>query len=59
MRSAISSQSMVSQESRSSRVRIEMDGRTKPLVPEFTIKGAMKDQIDQMASALRERLREA
>jgi carbon monoxide dehydrogenase subunit G len=41
------------------RVRIEMDGRTKPLVPEFTIKGAMKDQIDQMARALREQLRDA
>lgn len=38
------------------RVRIAMDGRTKPLVPEFTIKGAMKDQLDQMARALRERL---
>ncbi|MGH7338068.1 MAG: hypothetical protein ACREI7_10840 [Myxococcota bacterium] len=42
----------------STRVRIEMDGRTKALVPEFTIKGAMRDQIDQMARALRERLQE-
>jgi hypothetical protein len=41
------------------RVRIEMDGRTKPLVPEFTIRSAMKDQLEQMASALRERLKEA
>ena len=40
------------------RVRIEMDGRTKALVPEFTIKGAMRDQIDQMARALRDRLEE-
>ena len=40
------------------RVRIAMDGRTKALVPEFTIKGAMRDQIDQMARALRERLEE-
>jgi hypothetical protein len=38
------------------RVRIEMDGRTKPFVPEFTIRGAMRDQIDQMARALREHL---
>jgi len=38
------------------RVRIEMDGRTKSLVPEFTIRSAMKDQLEQMASALRERL---
>ena len=42
----------------STRVRIEMDGRTKSLVPEFTIKGAMRDQIEQMARALRERLEE-
>ena len=41
------------------RVRIEMDGRTKPLVPEFTIRSAMKDQLEQMASALRERLDDA
>jgi carbon monoxide dehydrogenase subunit G len=41
------------------RVRIRMDGRTKGLVPEFTIKGAMKDQLDQMASALRQRLTDA
>ena len=40
------------------RVRIEMDGRTKGLVPEFTIKAPMRDQIDQMARALRERLEE-
>ena len=38
------------------RVQIAMDGRTKALVPEFTIKGAMRDQIEQMAKALRERL---
>jgi len=41
------------------RVRIEMEGRTKALVPEFTIKGAMRDQIEQMAAALRARLEEA
>ncbi len=38
------------------RVRITMDGRTKPLVPEFTIRGAMQGQLDQMARALRRRL---
>lgn len=38
------------------RVKVSMDGRTKPLVPEFTIKGAMRDQIEQMASALREKI---
>jgi hypothetical protein len=38
------------------RVRIAMEGRTRSLVPEFTIKGAMRDQIEQMARVLRERL---
>ena len=38
------------------RVRIEMDGRTKALVPEFTIRGPMQDQIEQMAKALKRRL---
>ncbi len=38
----------------STRVRIATDGRTKAFVPEFTIRGAMRDQIDQMAAALRE-----
>ncbi len=35
------------------RIRIEMDGRTKAFVPEFTIKGPMQEQIEQMANALR------
>ena len=38
------------------RVRIEMEGRTKSLVPEFTIRGPLRDQMDQMAAALRERI---
>jgi hypothetical protein len=41
------------------RVRIVMDGRTKALVPEFTIRGAMQEQIEQMAGALRRRLEQA
>lgn len=44
---------------RETRVRIEMDGRTKPFVPEFTIRGAMQDQIKRMASALRRRIERA
>ena len=39
------------------RVRIATDGRTKAFVPEFTIRGAMQDQIDQMATALHELIR--
>ena len=38
------------------RVRIEMEGRTKPLVPELAIRGPLREQLDRMAAALRERL---
>jgi len=38
------------------RVRIQLDGRTKSLVPEFTIKGVMQDQMNDMAKALRKLL---
>jgi len=37
---------------RKTRVRIELDGATKGLVPEFTIKAPMQQQIEQMAGAL-------
>jgi carbon monoxide dehydrogenase subunit G len=39
------------------RVSIELDGKTKTLVPEFTIKGPMQEQIDQMVKALKRRIR--
>ena len=38
------------------RVCIEMEGRTKRLVPEFTIKGPMQEQLEQMARALKTRI---
>ena len=34
------------------RVTLQMTGRTKAFVPEFTIRGPMQNQIEQMASAL-------
>ena len=37
-------------------VRIEISGRTKSLVPEFTIKAPIEDQIQEMTAALKERL---
>jgi len=40
-------------------VTIEMEGRTKGLVPEFTIRGPMKEQIEQMADALRCKIEES
>jgi predicted HTH transcriptional regulator len=36
------------------RVSLEMQGRTKTLVPELAIRGPMKDQIEQMSDALRD-----
>lgn len=39
------------------RLCIHMDGRTKAFVPEITIKIPMEWQLDQMADALRARLR--
>jgi hypothetical protein len=41
------------------RVVIEMEGTTKPLVPEFTIRAPMQSQLQQMTRALRERLERA
>jgi len=38
------------------RVLIALDGSTRALVPEFTIKAPMKDQLAQMTRALRARM---
>lgn len=38
------------------RVRLELDGRTKALVPEFTVKGQMQAQLEEMSEALRKRI---
>jgi hypothetical protein len=38
------------------RVRIDMEGRTKGFVPEFTIKAPLQKQLDDMARALRKRM---
>ncbi|HYB13345.1 MAG TPA: hypothetical protein VEG67_07730 [Myxococcota bacterium] len=46
----------VEERGQNTRVKIEMEGRTKMLVPEFTVRGEMQDQIEQMAAALRKRL---
>ncbi len=37
-------------------VTIEMDGRTKGFVPEFTIRAPLEDQLEQMAHALERHL---
>lgn len=41
------------------RVTIEMEGATRALVPEFTIRGPMDQQLEQMVAALRERIESA
>ena len=41
------------------RVRLQMEGATKNFVPEFTIKGPLEEQIDEMAAALQERIEQA
>lgn len=42
---------------RRTRVTLSMEGRTKGLVPEFTIRGPLQEQIEEMAKALRARIR--
>jgi carbon monoxide dehydrogenase subunit G len=38
------------------RVRLALEGRTKALVPEFTVKGQMQAQLEEMSEALRRRI---
>lgn len=38
------------------RVTIEMEGKTKGFVPEFTIKTPLQKQLDDMATALKKRM---
>ncbi len=37
-------------------VRLRMEGQTRALVPELAIRGPLREQLDQMGQALRERL---
>jgi hypothetical protein len=41
------------------RVVIALEGSTRALVPEFTIKAPMKQQLEQMTRALRARMERA
>ena len=41
------------QDASRTRVVLRMDGRTRAFVPEITIRSPMRDQIEQMATALR------
>lgn len=43
-------------EARVTNVRIAMEGRTKSLVPEVTIRGTMESQLDQMVDSLQKSL---
>ena len=46
----------VEEEGAGARIVMEMHGRTKSFVPEFTIKGPMDDQMSGMVAALRSAL---
>ena len=46
-------------DSQTTRVCLRMEGRTRTLVPELTIRGPLREQIGQMAAALRKRLEAA
>ena len=46
----------VQQRGKAAQLRIQMSGRTKTLVPEFTIQQPMEEQIEQMTDSLRELL---
>ena len=37
-------------------VRVEMEGKTKPFVPELAIRQPLREQLEQMATALREKI---
>jgi hypothetical protein len=41
------------------RVALRMEGRTRALVPELAIRGPLREQLEQMADALRRRLESA
>jgi len=43
-------------DARMTRVRISLDGQTRAFVPELTIRAPMRQQIEQMALALRDEL---
>ncbi len=51
--------SLVAVNAETTRVQIALDGSTRALVPEFTIKAPMKEQLEQMTRALRARMEQA
>ncbi len=46
----------VEERGKGSQLRIKLTGRTKGLVPEFTIRQPMEEQVEQMSAALRDLL---
>ena len=52
----LSGEVAIEERNQGAELRIQMSGRTKSLVPEFTIKQPMEEQVEQMAGALRELL---
>ena len=58
-RSLEGSISLAAVNAETTRVLIALDGSTRALVPEFTIKAPMKEQLQQMTRALRGRMEQA
>ena len=52
----LSGEVLIDEQGAGSRLRIELKGRTKGFVPEFTIKQPMEEQVEQMIDALRDLL---
>lgn len=52
----LSGEVLIEERGRRTQLRIKLSGRTKGLVPEFTIKQPMEEQVEQMSAALRDLL---
>lgn len=56
MWSALKGEVDIEERGAGSRITLSLDGRTKPLIPEFSIKAPMEEQLAEMLQAMRERL---
>ena len=52
----LSGEVLIEERGKGSQLRIKLSGRTKGLVPEFTIKQPMEEQVEQMSAALQDLL---
>ena len=52
----LSGEVLIEERGEGAQLRIKLSGRTKGLVPEFTIKQPMEEQVEQMSAALQDLL---